>query len=104
MQMTDRFVTASIAGAMFSVLAAMPAPAQTTSDPTAGVPQGAIVGGKHIQPRGSDLQSGGRSDTSSIQNVERMAPVGPSIVPRDIYGNPIGKPPEQEVPLNPRPR
>jgi hypothetical protein len=64
----------------------------------------AVIDGKHLQPRPAEMpRTGTASDQAvdrSIDAIEKLAgPPGPEIVPHDLYGNAIGRPADQEVPL-----
>jgi|GEM_PF-5166852 hypothetical protein len=89
--------TSSVALCLLLAASPLAAPAQTPPAPDAEAPppdrDRAIVGGKHLQPHAPPGEAGKSPETEIhlLQKGAKEAPANePPVVPRDLYGNPLG--------------
>jgi hypothetical protein len=91
-----------------SALAQAPSPSSDPA-PSTGHEQRAIVGGRELQPRPAPGESG-QSPEAQLKLLQKGAKEPPAnepvVVPRDLYGNPLGGNPGMNPPApdSPPPR
>ena len=103
-------VSLLVAGSALAQTPTSAAPPPPPDQDTPAEPPGhehAVVGGKNLQPRAVPGQSG-QSPEAQIRLLQRNAKdqtsIEPIVVPRDLYGNPIGGSPGANPPgLEPPP-